>query len=187
VPSRYRSWRFPLGIAAAAAAVMVAGGAMLLGGRDGAGPGPGAGAAAAVTPAPQAPPPAPAPLAGPAPAAQPDAAITDARPEAAVAKEPDPADVKPAAVAAALAKAPATPPAERAPVRIVNIPPGGTILAAARALYGKLPENDDTRALLSEIRRLNPDLRDVNVVKAGATVKFPQPTTQTENDEQPSE
>ena len=86
---------------------------------------------------------------------------------------------QPSAPAAEAATAPALP--------TVQIPPGGSILAAARDLYGEFPDEIDTRALLSEIQRLNPGLRDVNVVKAGATVKFPQVTTQSETREQPAE
>jgi hypothetical protein len=72
-------------------------------------------------------------------------------------------------------------------LRTVDIPPGGSILSAARELYGALPGKPETRALLAEIRRLNPGLRNVNVVKAGATVRFPRTPAQAQTGEQPSE
>lgn len=170
-PGRRWSWRFPLGLATAAALALVAGGAVLLGGRDGAAPGAGASAAAP----PEPPPPVPV-------AAGPSVPVADA-------PAPD-AQHTPVVVSAAKAPtAPAVevvePPAPAAAVRMVSIPPGGSILAAAREIYGKLSDDDDTKALLSEIRRLNPELRDVNLVKAGATVKFPHLTKQTESGQPP--
>jgi hypothetical protein len=153
---------------------------MMLGGRDAA-----PGASAAVTPAEPA---ATAPPVAAAPAAAPpETSIADGEPDVAIAKATAPAEIMPAPAAPEVVRTadPATAPDRKPPVRVINIPPGGSILATARALYGKLPGDDDT--LLGEIRRLNPDLRDVNVVKAGATVKFPQPTTQTESDGQGSE
>jgi general secretion pathway protein A len=174
-PRRVSSWRFPVGLATAAAVTVVAGGTMLLGGK-GATPGVGASAAA--------PPVAPVAVtrvsAETTPAAEtiPDAVAPPTPPDGSV---------------PAVAAAPATPPAPPAPVaavssvRTINIPPGGSILAAARDLYGKLPGVAQRRALLSEVRRLNPGLRDVNLVKAGATVKFPELPEHTESGEQPPE
>jgi hypothetical protein len=66
----------------------------------------------------------------------------------------------------------------------VNIPRGGSILSAARELYGDRPGDLDRNALLEKIRRLNPGLRDVNMVKAGATVKFPAAPGRSESDGQ---
>src|SRR5262249_10248896 len=54
--------------------------------------------------------------------------------------------------------------------RTVSIPPGASILSMARQLFGELADN---RAFLAEVRRLNPELHDVNVVMAGAVVRFP--------------
>jgi general secretion pathway protein A len=187
------SWRSPVGMATAAAVALAASGAMLLGGRDAGVPRGGASAAASpVAAAALAEAPSPPPVAS-APAAPPPAVVAPPAPApsppAAVAAPPAP-DPPPSAVAVAAAeKVTARAPEPGAPssVRVVNIPPGGSILAAARELYGKLPAEMDTEALLSEVRRLNPGLRDVNLVKAGATVKFPRLTKQTESGEQPSE
>ena len=55
----------------------------------------------------------------------------------------------------------------------MSIPPGGSILGVARQLFGELGDRRATQAFLGEVRRLNPDLRDVNVVMAGAVVQFP--------------
>src|SRR5262245_36125530 len=178
IPRPGRSWQFPLGLATAAVSVLVAGGAVLLGGRDGVAPGE-RGASAAVAPAPT------VPVAAPPPAVP----EVVGEPSTAAATPPVPADVQPApSLAAADAAAPTVPTDVVAPasVRTVRIPPGGSILAAARELYGGFPD-EGSQTLLSEIRRLNPELRDVNVVKAGATVKFPQLTEQTASDAQPSE
>jgi general secretion pathway protein A len=182
------SWRFPVGLASAGALVLVAGGAMLLGGHDGAPAASGVLAAAnppleppAAAPAVPAPPiepaRAPAPAEPPAEvrAAAPGMAEPASRPtaEAAPAPGPDPAPVQ-------------TPDAATS-VQLVHIPSGGTILGTARELYGGLPGDADTRAWLGEVRRLNPELRDVNLVKAGATVKFPRVPRQSESGEQGSE
>jgi hypothetical protein len=69
-------------------------------------------------------------------------------------------------------------------VHTVNIPRGGSILGAARELYGTLAADIDRHALLEQVRRLNPGLRDVNLVKAGAVVKFPSMAGQAESDGQ---
>ncbi len=183
-PPRLRSWRFPLGLATAAAVGLVVGGSLMLGARNGTPSGPGATAAAAATLARSDPAP-PAPVQ----ALPPPGSVTAQSGDAVV--EPPPAAAeRPAPVVVATAPTPAAAPPDRPgdpAVRVVSIPPGGSILAAARELYGKLPDTDEKRSLLSDILRLNPDLRDVNVVKAGAVVKFPLPTPQTESDEQASE
>jgi general secretion pathway protein A len=57
--------------------------------------------------------------------------------------------------------------------RTVSIPPGGSILGVARQVFGELGDRRATQAFLGEVRRLNPDLHDVNVVMAGAVVRFP--------------
>jgi general secretion pathway protein A len=170
------SWRVPVGLASAGALVLIAGSAMLLGGREGATAGPGA--SAAVSPPAELPTKVQAPSV-PAPPA--DTTATAATPRS---PEPPPAQVR--APEAQQPAAPTTDPVAPS-VRIVNIPPGGSILAAARELYGRFPGDAETRALLSEVQRLNPGLRDVNLVKAGATVKFPGAPRQPESDEQPSE
>jgi general secretion pathway protein A len=194
-PRRSWSWLSPVGLAGAAAAAIIVAGALLLGAGGSGSSDPSATVAAAATRAatPAAPAPAdptPAPVVVPVAPAAPSAEIAPATPPSAeVAPSAAPIQVaaKAAPVAAAEPGANAAPgrgegPAAR--VRTVNIPRGGSILAAARELYGDLPPDIDRRALLEQVRRLNPDLRDVNLVKAGAVVKFPSITGQPENDGQ---
>ena len=58
--------------------------------------------------------------------------------------------------------------------RLVQIQSGGTVLAAARTLYGSAPIDPRAAAgLLREVRRLNPDIADIDVIAAGAVVKSP--------------
>jgi general secretion pathway protein A len=57
--------------------------------------------------------------------------------------------------------------------RKVSLDPGESILSAAREAYGRPLSDGEERALLAQIRRLNPGLRNVNVVRAGATVNLP--------------
>lgn len=192
--ARSWSWRFPLGLAAAGAAALVAGGALLRDGLDGSTSTGGASAAVSPTPGAPAPTPvavlpaSPAPVAAaPAPAPAP-VRVADPTPEPVRAAEPEPvtAPVRVADPARPLAALAPADPSDQ-PLSTVHIPPGGSILAAARELYGRFPDEDETRELLNEVKRLNPGLRDVNLVKAGATVKFPQATRQSETREQPSE
>lgn len=63
--------------------------------------------------------------------------------------------------------------AESLATRKVSLDPGESILSAAREAYGRPLNDDEERALLAQVRRLNPGLRDVNVVRAGATVNLP--------------
>jgi hypothetical protein len=72
--------------------------------------------------------------------------------------------------------------------RTVSIPPGGSILGVARQLFGELGDRRATQAFLGEVRRLNPDLHDVNMVMAGAVVRFPStPSRASENGGQVTE
>src|SRR5262249_12056445 len=142
---------------------------------------------------------APATVRAPAPATDaPSETAQPAAPVAAGAADPPPAPevapaVAPAQVAAHVevaakeagglsAPAPAGGPADLGTVHPVNIPRGGSILAAARELYGDRAGDLDRSALLEQVRRLNPGLRDVNLVKAGAMVKFPSTPGRSEND-----
>jgi len=166
----------PFGLVVAAAVALIVAGALLIavGGSRGS-----SRVAAAATPA-------PAPLR--AVAAASDAPPATAEPAAPVAGDPtDPppapeaaAAVAPVQVAAKEAPEPeaapaaADGPADSAPaVHTVNIPRGGSILAAARELYGNRAAGLDRSTLLEQVRRLNPGLRDVNMVKVGTVVKFP--------------
>ncbi len=63
--------------------------------------------------------------------------------------------------------------AERSATRMVSLDAGESILSAARAAYGRALSHDEERDLLAQIRRLNPGLRDVNMVRAGARVFLP--------------
>ncbi len=193
VPAQRRTWpwRFPVGLASAGALVVIAGGALLLGGRPGGTAASGVSAATdpplerpAAAPAAPAPRIEPAAAAATSPAPAPRAAVRAAEPALAEPPAPGPAGVAAPAPKAGPAVVQAADPAPSA--RVVNIPPGGSILAAARELYGRFPDDAETRALLSEVRRLNPELRDVNLVKAGAAVRFPTAPRQTERDGQPS-
>lgn len=167
-----RSWRRLVGLAVAAAALLVLG-TQLLGSSTSADRTVGAAQVAAAVP--------PAP---PPPAAAPPAA--DPAPTPAPAPEPSDAPaapVVPAAAAATDAPAPvrvATVPSNEvhrdsgdAEHRTVSIPPGASILGVARQMFGELGDRRATQAFLGEVRRLNPDLHDVNVVMAGAVVRFP--------------
>jgi general secretion pathway protein A len=179
------SWLRPLGLVGAAAAVLIAAGALLLGagGSGNAEPSAAVAATATTASAPAAPAvaePAPAPVVAPAapaaPVAAPSAQVIPAPAPIQVADKaaPEP-EVKPATANAAEAAG---------NVHTVNIPRGGSILGAARELYGTLPADIDRHALLEQVRRLNPGLRDVNQVKAGAVVKFPSMAGQAESDGQ---
>jgi len=179
-----RSWRRVVGLGVAAAALLVLG-TKLFGSSTSADPTVGAVGAAQVA---AAVPPASAPPA----AAPPDPAPTPA---------PVPSDapavpVVPAPAAATEAPAPvATAPSSGihrdsgdAQQRTVSIPPGGSILGVARQLFGELGDRRATQAFLGEVRRLNPDLHDVNVVMAGAVVRFPStPSGASENGGQVTE
>jgi general secretion pathway protein A len=172
-PRRGWSWRVPLGIAAAGALAVVTGGALLQSGRD---VGLTDGGARAAAP--------PAQVTAPAVAAGPAAAVSASAAPAVAERAPTVPPPAAEAPASGSAEPPAPPEAvvEDSPeptaadaeaktaVREVAIEAGGTILGAARELYGALPVGGRTAALLDEVRRLNPGLRDVNVVKAGATV-----------------
>src|SRR5262245_44711447 len=182
----------PFGLVLAAAAALIAVGALLIaaGGSRSAGTSKMSTAAATA---------APAPVRAPTPAADaPSETAQPAAPVAAGAADPPPAPevapaVAPAQVAAHVevaakeaearpAPAPAGGPADLGTVHTVNIPRGGSILAAARELYGDRAGDLDRSALLEQVRRLNPGLRDVNLVKAGAMVKFPSTPGRSEND-----
>jgi len=185
----------PFGLVLAAAAALIAVGALLIaaGGSRSAGASKMATAAATA---------APAPVRAPTPAADaPSETAQPAAPVAAGAADPPPAPeaapaVAPAQVAAHVEveakeapEARPSPPAAGKPadlgtVHTVNIPRGGSILAAARELYGDRAGDLDRSALLEQVRRLNPGLRDVNLVKAGAVVKFPSTPGRSESDGQ---
>jgi len=185
--SRKWSWMRPLGFAGAVTVALVAG-AILLGGAGSGSTDPTPATAAAETPtaavaraphdtAAQPVPPAPAEpveVAAVAPSPTPEAVPTGAQPAVAGKADPDSAGA-PAGTSDA--------PTEAA-VRTVSIPPGGSILAAARDLYGDVEGEVEIRALLGEVRRLNPGLRDVNLVKAGAVVRFPGLPGRSESDGQ---
>src|SRR5262249_22174809 len=200
---------FGLVMAAAAALIAVVAPVIAAGGWGGAGASKPAAAAATPSPAPvRAPSPAgDVPSATAQPAAPVATGSVDAAPEAAPAAAPVPtaAPTPAAAPVPAAAPGPAAapvqvaakdapqPPAPPAPARhpadlgtvhTVNIPRGGSILAAARELYGDRANDLDRSALLEQVRRLNPGLRDVNLVKAGAVVKFPPAPARSESDGQ---
>jgi hypothetical protein len=89
------------------------------------------------------------------------------------AQAPAPAAPKAAAPPAPSASADTVTPG-RPNARLVQINPGGTVLAAARTLYGNAPiDRRVAVGLLREVRRLNPEIADIDVVAAGAVVKFP--------------
>jgi type II secretory pathway predicted ATPase ExeA len=184
----------PFGLVLAAAAALIAVGALLIaaGGSRSAGAPKMATAAATAAPVPVR---APTPAAdAPSESAQPAAPVAAGAADPPLAPEAAPA-VAPAQIAAHVevaakeaearpAPAPAGGPADLGTVHTVNIPRGGSILAAARELYGDRAGDFDRSALLEQVRRLNPGLRDVNLVKAGAVVKFPSTPGRSENDGQ---
>src|SRR5262249_35969205 len=184
--TRAWAWRRPFGLAAAAAA-LIAGRAVLFDARDSrpsravapAAAAPSVETAVAVDcAAPSEAPAIAAPATPPAPAHAP-AVAPDARSPDVVAAAEEPPAPPPSAVAPAQAR-----PVDAACSGAVNIPRGGSILSAARELYGDLQGERSITAILDDVRRLNPQLRDVNMVMAGATVRFPSVPSQTETNEQ---
>jgi len=162
------SWRRLVGLAVAAAALLVLG-TQLFGSSTSADRTVGAAQVAAAVP-PATPPPAAAPPA-PDPAPTPAPAPSDT-PAAPVAPAPAAATDAPAPVAT-VPSSEVHRDAGDAEHRTVSIPPGGSILGVARQLFGELGDRRATQAFLGEVRRLNPGLHDVNVVMAGAVVRFP--------------
>ena len=165
------SWRRIVGFGAAAAVPLVSS-ALLFGSPASNDRTVGAAQVAAATP-PPAPEAAPEPPA-PAPAAAAPAADAPQGPPPAAAA---PAAPVPVAAVTAPAGSDASEPSRNARGdadagghRTVSIPPGASILSMARQLFGELADN---RAFLAEVRRLNPEIHDVNVVMAGAVVRFP--------------
>jgi len=165
------SWRRLVGLGIGAAALLVLG-SHLFGSSTSADRTVGAAQVAAVVP----------------PATLPAAAPSDPDPAPTPAPASAPSDAPPAPVAPAPAVATDAPVPVRvetvpsnevhrdagdAEHRTVSIPPGGSILGVARQLFGDLGDRRATQAFLGEVRRLNPDLHDVNVVMAGAVVRFP--------------
>ncbi len=177
------SWRRLIGLGAAAGVALVSS-ALLFGSPASGDRAGGATQVAAATPP-------PVPADPPAPAASPEPVTPPSPPAVAPSDPPRVAAAAPAApVAVVAATAPAGPDASEpstgargdaddAGHRTVSIPPGASILSVARQLFGEL---GDRRAFLGEVRRLNPELHDVNVVMAGAVVRFPSgPSGQSEN------
>jgi type II secretory pathway predicted ATPase ExeA len=178
----------PFGLVGAVVAALIVAGAIVLAVRGAGRPGPSAMTAAAATRAPD-PAPTPAPEM-PAAAPQPSAPVATANRDTSPAPEAAPA-VAPVQVAAKEAPESQTAPVVAGKpadpgtaVHTVNIPRGGSILAAARELYGDRAGQLDRSALLEQVRRLNPGLRDVNLVKVGAVVNFPSMPGRSESDGQ---
>ena len=92
-------------------------------------------------------------------------------PAPAAARGPEVARVAQMNAAARRRQAAPPPPLRPGMHTVVGIPTGGSVLGVARTLYGELPE--DGAPLLREIRRLNPGLRDIDVVQPGTLVLFP--------------
>jgi len=184
VPAQRRwSWLRPLGLGGAIAAALIGASAILFGAGDVERPARGAARVAAASPTepqmrPDAGPP-PAPAVEMASAAPPPAQAAPAPAPVPLAAEQEPE--------AAAAPSDAGGPVPAAPVHTVSIPRGGSILAAAREFYGDLQGVAGTRALLGQVRRLNPNLRDVNRVKAGTIVNFPSQLAPADGDRQHTE
>jgi general secretion pathway protein A len=173
--SGMRSWRPVLGAAAAGALVMVASG--MLSGSDGANgsavgnplQGEGLPAVSVVAEAPE------APSMPPPDATAPVVRSADQAPE--------------------MRGAPETWVSRRMPdgsldpneVRTVNIGVGESVLTAARRIYGRDLREAEESALLGQIRRLNPSLRDVNVVRVGSVGRLPAAPAPSDADRQDSE
>jgi type II secretory pathway predicted ATPase ExeA len=181
------SWQRLVGLGLAAGALLVMGTQLFGSSTSAQRPVGTAQVAAAAPPAPSPPsavPRAPAPAPTPAPAAAPpDAAEAPAAPAPAAATDA----AEPTRVAIAPSKE-IHPEMGDAEHRTVSIPPGGTILGVAHQLFGELGDRRARKAFLGEVRRLNPDLHDVNVVMAGAVVRFPsRPSGTSENGGQTTE
>src|SRR5262249_48258650 len=119
----------------------------------------------------------------PAPAASAPAPVSD--PEVAgdppAAEPPSPRkDDPPPAPQVALAgyePAPATP--ATADTMHVTIPHGSTLLGLLRSVYGYDVSDTRMKELFSEILRLNPHVRDVNMIIAGDSLRIPRPAGKT--------
>ena len=166
------SWRRLVGLGLGAA-MLLALGSQLFGSSTSADRAVGAAPIAAAVPPAMSPAAAAPPAPDPAPTPAPATAPSDA-PAAPVAPAPVAATDPPAPLGAA------TVPsnddhrdAGDAEHRTVSIPPGASILGVAHQLFGDLGDRRATQAFLGEVQRLNPDLHDVNVVMAGAVVRFP--------------
>jgi len=151
---RIRSWR-PAFWAAAAGVVVTLASGMLLGSERSSEPV--AGASPVETQA------APVAVAAHAPVDLP-------RPELSGTDEPEDGGDEQAAATPQIAPAPV--PVED-DLRIVSIAPGESVLAAARRTYGRPLSWDEERALVRQVGRLNPTLRNVNLVRVGSVVRLP--------------
>jgi len=149
---------------AAAAAVIVLGGAAVLGSvllrRDAAPP---------MAPARSAPSPAPAPVAE-APAVRanppPDEAPTPAANEGGIDMgrlAPPPAANPPPSLASD----------GSSPSMEFTVPPGTTLTELLQQLYGQHFPSADGQALLAEVQRLNPRIKDVDMILAGQVLHLP--------------
>ena len=184
----HRWWLAASGGAVAAAALLVG-----FAGRDEAVPGPGvapprvdpvpvAGAVARVEPAREA----------VDPALPPDQAAVEAvQPPPAAEPPPAPVDTAVAVPAGPVVAAESPPPpppaaaapAERQPVEIL-VPAGATLLRLARQVYGVAPDLRQHEQFFTAVRRLNPGLRNIDVIQPGERLLLPpaagMPTARTE-------
>jgi len=58
-------------------------------------------------------------------------------------------------------------------LRTISIEAGESVISAAGRVYGRSLSEGEQRALLIQLPRLNPGLRDVNVVRVGSVVRLP--------------
>jgi hypothetical protein len=62
---------------------------------------------------------------------------------------------------------------EAVPALAVTVPPGATLLGLAKSVYGEGAGDLDPRELFAEVRRLNPHVKDVNLILAGDSLRLP--------------
>ncbi|HLK10826.1 MAG TPA: AAA family ATPase [Candidatus Binatia bacterium] len=162
-PGRRWRWVMAAGVVGAIAAIAAA---YQLGKVDS--PPPAVPSAAPAPPAPEAAAPAapPPPAAEQAPAPPPDApphARADAAPPVADAASPAPA------------KAEAAPPPEEPKALELTVPRGTTLTRLVRQLYGGRLPLEREQAVFAEVRRLNPQLKSVDLILAGDLLRLPAP------------
>jgi general secretion pathway protein A len=118
----------------------------------------------------------------PAPSVPATVADVDAAGDPSAVVPPPTPQVVPPPVPVALAgyePVPAAAPEAAGESMTVTIPPGSTLLGLLRSVYGDDMGDARAKELFSEILRLNPHVRDVNMIIAGDSLRIPRPAGKT--------
>jgi general secretion pathway protein A len=83
---------------------------------------------------------------------------------------PDPSEATAAAVAVEAVVAPSVDSPSRAEPLVVTVPAGATLFSLVRSVYGLRVQGDH---IYDDIRRLNPQLKDPDRIRAGASLRLP--------------